>query len=176
MPDEIWKDIAGYEGYYQVSSTGIVRSLDRHDCIKRFRPAQIMTQSNDSDGYKVVTLSKGGKQRTAKVHQLVARAFIPNVNNFPEINHKDENKTNNSVSNLEWCTTRYNLTYGHRLDCVKGENAPKHKLTEEQVKEIRAIYKKGSLEFGQSALSKKYGVSHQSIGAIVKGSTWKHLL
>lgn len=176
MPDVIWRDIVGYEGYYQVSNTGIVRSLDRHDCRNRFRPSKIMTQSNDSDGYKLVTLSKDGKHKTAKVHQLVAVAFVPNTNNYPEINHKDENKANNAATNLEWCTTRYNLTYGHRLDNVIGESAPTHKLTEAQVKEIRAIYKIRSPQFGQSALARKYGVSHPAIAAIVKGKSWKHLL
>lgn len=135
-----------------------------------------MTQSKDKDGYLILGLYRNGKSKTVRVHRLVAKAFIENPYNLPEINHIDENKTNNHVENLEWCTTAYNLTYGHRLDYVRGEKAPKAKLTHDQVKEIRRIYIKGDLQFGQSALSKKYGVSHPAIACIVKNKTWRHLL
>ena len=108
-----------------------------------------------------------------RVSRIVAKAFIPNPNEYPEVNHKDENNQNNRVDNLEWCTTQYNLTYGHRLDCAKGENNNRHKLSREQVEEIRRVYKKGDPEFGQSALGRKYGVAHGSIAAIVKWKSWK---
>lgn len=135
-----------------------------------------MSQSFDTDGYLKITLSHNGKKKSIAVHRLVARAFIGNPYNLPEINHIDEDKTNNRADNLEWCTTAYNLTYGHRLDCMKGERSPKAKLTSEQVRTIRRIYIKGDTKFGQNALSKKYGVSQQSIRSIVTYETWRHLL
>ena len=138
----------------------------------------VMKLCADSDGYFVVGLSdpKTKIRKTYKVHRLVALAFVDNPNGYPEINHIDEDKRNNTYSNLEWCTTRYNLTYGHRLDCARGERNEKHKLTIDQVKEIRETYIKGDLQYGQSALGKKYGVAHGSIAAIVKGKSWKHVV
>lgn len=135
-----------------------------------------MKLSTDTDGYKVVGLSLNSDRKTMKVHRLVAKAFVENTYGLPEVNHIDEDKTNNCADNLEWCTTAYNLTYGHRLECVRGERAPHSKLTPEQVDEIRRTYIKGDLKFGQSALGKKYGVSHPAIACIVKNKTWRHLL
>lgn len=114
---EIWKYIPGYEGLYQVSNQGNVRSVDR--IIKdtnrtRLYKGKPLKQFLDHKGYKVVTLSKQGSLKVIKVHRLVAMAFIPNPESYPEINHKDENKINNSVENLEWCTTQYNTSYGTR--------------------------------------------------------------
>lgn len=177
MSEEIWKDIQGFEGCYQISNFGRVKSLTRSSSGKR--PIdQIIKQGYDKDGYNIITLhnaKNGVKRKTFRVHRLVANAFLLNPVCLPEINHIDENKTNNNVNNLEWCTTKYNLTYGHRLDCARGERNDKHKLTKEQVLEIRKIYKKGDLQFGQSALAKKYGVKHQSIADIVNRKSWKHI-
>ena len=172
---EVWKDIEGYEGIYQISNTGQVKSLARK-CSGRYSNREIIKKPFvEKDGYFTVGLYKDGKYRYCRVHRLVAIAFIPNPNNYPEVNHIDENKQNNNVENLEWCTTRYNLTYGHRLDCARGERNHRHKLTADQVKEIRRVYKKGDLEYGQSALGKKYGIAHGSIAAIVQGKSWKHI-
>lgn len=169
--EEEWKDISGYGGRYKISNTGKVMSFAKS---KKGRIRKLCT---DSDGYLIVTLHKKPKEmKTCKVHRLVAMAFVNNPNNLPEINHIDENKLNNTYSNLEWCTTQYNLTYGHRLDCARGERNQWHKLTEEQVREIRRTYVKGDLEYGQSALGKRYGIAHGSIAAIVKGKSWKHIL
>lgn len=178
MSEEVWRDIVGFEGHYQVSNFGRIKSLARRTPGKH-PTDQILKQSNDNYGYKIITLhnAKAGiTYKTFTVHRLVANAFIPNPKCLPEVNHIDEDKSNNCVKNLEWCTTKYNLTYGHRLDCARGERNSKHKLTEEQVLEIRRIYKKGDLKYGQSALAKRYGVSHPSIASIVKNETWKHLL
>lgn len=105
---EIWKDIKGYEGLYQVSSKGIVK-----DCngIER-------KQRTDTYGYKIVTLRKNGEYKSYKVHRLVGIAFISNPENLPCINHKDEVKSNNNVENLEWCTSKYNSNYGHRNEKI----------------------------------------------------------
>lgn len=105
--EEVWKDIVGYEGLYQISNLGRVKSLPRPKT-----KGGIMTQHADKRGYKVVVLSKQGKLKVCKIHRLVAEAFIPNPGNLPQINHKDENKQNNCANNLEWCTAKYNANYG----------------------------------------------------------------
>ena len=118
---EVWKDIAGFEGLYQVSNLGNVRSLDRtefltnqHNQYGRKRKGGVVKQFHDKRGYMVVTFSKGCKLKQLKVHRLVAMAFLPNLCNHPQVNHKDENKENNRVDNLEWCTNIYNANYGTR--------------------------------------------------------------
>ncbi len=110
---EIWKDIEGYEGLYQVSNLGDVRSLKYAGGNK----VKILKQGN-VNGYKRVSLHKNNKQKNYFVHRLVAMTFIPNPNNLPLVNHKDENKTNNSVDNLEWCTQKYNINYGSAIKKV----------------------------------------------------------
>lgn len=164
---EEWRDIEGYEGSYSVSNLGRVKSLKR----PWRKKDRILNPSTDNYGYPIVSI----KGKTKTVHRLVAKAFIPNPLNLPEVNHKDEVKTNNKAENLEWCTTQYNLTYGSRLDCARGERNEKHKLTATDVLEIRRTYVKGDREYGQSALAKRYGVKHPSIAAIVNRTSWKHL-
>lgn len=104
--EEIWKDIEGYENKYQVSSLGRVKSLKRN---------LIMKETNHHCGYLKVELYKDGIGKKIFVHRLVAKAFISNPNNLPEVNHIDENKKNNNVNNLEWCNSKYNSNYGTRL-------------------------------------------------------------
>lgn len=108
---EIWADIAGYEGKYQISSAGRVRSLDyRHT-----GRAKLMTPQDNGHGYLNIGLRDGTKRKDYRyIHRLVAEAFIPNPSNLPTINHLDENKRNNIVANLAWCTMAENLAYGSR--------------------------------------------------------------
>ena len=115
--EEVWKDIKGYEGLYQVSSYGRVKTLARLviDSIGRetIRKEKVLsTRPSSQTGYPTINLFKDGKRTTVNVHRLVAEAFIPNPNNLPCVNHKDESRNNNFVDNLEWCTYRYNNTYG----------------------------------------------------------------
>lgn len=105
---EIWRDVIGYEGLYQVSNYGRVKSLNYHGGKKE----KVLKPGKDRCGYLYVVLCKEGSHKKYKVHRLVAQAFIPNPNNYPCVNHKDENKTNNCVDNLEWCTYKYNTNYG----------------------------------------------------------------
>lgn len=113
---EEWKDITGFEGSYQASNLGRVRSLDRYinasHGSKQFRKGQIIKGSVMPNGYLVVGLWKDCKCEQHYIHRLIAQTFIPNPNGYAEINHKDEDKTNNSVSNLEWCEHSYNINYG----------------------------------------------------------------
>lgn len=116
MDEEIWKDIEGYEGLYQVSNLGNVRSLDRaiDSCYnsKQSIKGKVKIQELKNNGYMRVTLCKDGKCKHYHVHRLVAEAFIPNPDNLPFCNHMDEDKTNNKSSNLEWCDAKYNQNYG----------------------------------------------------------------
>lgn len=102
--NEIWKDVVGYEGIYQVSNYGNVKRNDKDikGCI-------------NGSGRMIVLLYKNGVRSCKYVHRLVGESFIPNPNQYPQINHKDENPLNNCVENLEWCTCRYNNTYGTRI-------------------------------------------------------------
>ena len=122
MEKEIFKDIKGYEGLYQVSNYGRVKSLYRIQIMptggKRIIEERILKTIKNKKGYIGVHLSKNNKDKTVYIHRLVAQAFIPNPNNYPQVNHKDEDKTNNHVDNLEWCTAKYNSNYGHRNDKI----------------------------------------------------------
>lgn len=106
---EIWKDIIGFEGVYEISSYGRVRSV---------KSGRILSTSKCGGcrGYLSVCLSKNGKRYGKLVHRLVAEAFIPVVEGLSEVNHKDEDKTNNRVENLEWCDHKYNMNYGSRMN------------------------------------------------------------
>lgn len=113
---EEWRPINGYEGWYEVSNCGRVRSLDRTIAYKDGHvheyKGRLLKSGTDRDGYLLVSLHKNGKVKAGKVHRLVAQAFIPNPDKLPQVNHKNENKQDNRVSNLEWCSAKYNINYG----------------------------------------------------------------
>lgn len=115
---EEWRNIEGYDGLYQVSNEGRVRSLGRYIKSrgdgKSWRDGRVLKSRKDKDGYLVVCLYNFNGAKFKKIHRLVAIAFIPNPNNLPQVNHKDECKINNYVENLEWCEGIYNLNYGTR--------------------------------------------------------------
>ena len=115
---EVWKDVVEYEGLYEVSDKGNARGVARKDPLGRNRKGRMLKPGYTSGGYPQVSLYKNGKYRTKKVHRIVAEAFIPNPKGFLEINHRDENKSNNELSNLEWCTREYNNNYGKRTKKV----------------------------------------------------------
>lgn len=131
--EERWRDIAGYEGMYQISNLGRVKSLERQmklnlnkdkNMIKKekiLKPGKTGIKRN----YLGVELLKNSKQKHKYIHRLVAETFIPNPNNYKEVNHKDENTLNNCASNLEWCDTKYNINYGQRtLKATKKLSKP----------------------------------------------------
>ena len=131
MKGEIWKDVKGYEGKYMVSNLGRFKSLN----YRRTGKEKILEGYPDKDGYLFVQLWKDGKGKNCRINRLVAQAFLENPQNLPEVNHKDEDKTNNRVENLEWCTTQYNIKYGtgikRRAEKLKGR-----KLSEEHKKKV----------------------------------------
>lgn len=159
--EEIWKDIEGYEGLYKISSKGRVLSLKRN----------IVMKPKINKGYFRVDLSKMGIQRTFSIHRLVAEAFIPNPDNLPQVNHKDEDPSNNCVENLEWCDCTYNNNYGSRRErqsqgAKKTKKISQYSLDGKLVKEwlsakeaadslglnrvtiCRSIYKPNKLAYG----------------------------
>ena len=114
---EIWKDYKDYEGLYQASNLGRLRSLDRwvsKNGSMQFIKGRILKLLNHNAGYLSVNLWKNNKVKTYLVHRIIAEVFLPNPNNYKEVNHKDEDKTNNNVNNLEWCDAKYNSNYGTR--------------------------------------------------------------
>ena len=111
---EVWKDVVGYEGLYEVSNRGNVRSIERISSQGRKIGGIILKPAYNNGGYLLVSLCKNGKVKSKYIHRLVLEAFVENPNNLPEVNHKDENKANNELSNLEWCDIRYNSNYGTR--------------------------------------------------------------
>lgn len=108
---EIWKDIQGYESKYQISNLGNVKSLN----YRKTGIPKLLTPKINKKGYMWVSLSDGKNPRPFLVHRLVAMAFLTNPNNYPEVNHKDENPLNCNVDNLEWCTHLYNVRYSFNL-------------------------------------------------------------
>lgn len=178
--EEIWVPIPGYEDLYQASNLGRIRSVD---CVReyfafgkqvqRYHKGRILKQKLDGRGfYLQVSLCKNGKNIICLVHRLVASAFIENPNNYPEVNHKDENKRNNAAQNLEWCTHEYNNNYGSKKFASNGENNSMSKLSESEVREIRRVYKHRDKDFGLLALSQKYGISPSHVHSIVNGRRW----
>lgn len=110
--NEIWRDINNYEGLYQVSNYGRIKRLGNAKNMKE----KILRPIKHSRGYLRIGLHKNGFQKDYFIHRLVAQAFIINSINLPEVNHRDENKHNNKVCNLEWCSSKYNANYGTRND------------------------------------------------------------
>lgn len=111
---EEWKDIKGYEGLYMISSYGRIKSLGND----KNRKEKILKPYPNDKGYLHTMLSKDGKTKNISIHRLVAETFIPNPDNLPQVNHKDEDKTNCVVSNLEWCSAEYNCNYGTRNQSI----------------------------------------------------------
>lgn len=129
--EEIWKDIPEYEGLYQASNLGRVKGLRRDvpTCYGKNKTVseRICKPTLHNNGYVSVLLSKDGVKKMISVHRLVAEAFLPNPDNLPQVNHKDENKQNNAVVNLEWCTASHNINYGTRNQKVANKRSRKVK-------------------------------------------------
>ena len=174
---EEWRDVKGYEGLYQVSNEGRVKSLERdivlcNDGRIRHQEEKLLRPGVDGKGYLFVVLCKDGKKKTQKVHRLITEAFIPNPLNLPQVNHKDEDKTNNRVfinedgtidqdkSNLEWCTNEYNHNYGtrnqrasERIAEARSKQVYQYTLDGTLVKIWSSTKECGRNGFGQSLIS-----------------------
>ena len=148
---EIWKPISGYEGFYEVSNLGRIRSLERivecSDGRKRKIKNRILKGSSYSGGYSGVTLHKDGCTKTANIHRIVAEAFVPNPLEKEEVNHKDENPSNNHATNLEWVTHKENINYGTRTERARETT------TKLQGKAVQQFSKDGKLVAEYESLS-----------------------
>jgi hypothetical protein len=134
-----WKDVVGYEGYYQVSETGLVISLDRYDSLGRFRKGVIKSQIVQNSGYLIVNFRLKGKQKNFLIHRLVAEAFISNPETKKYVNHKDGDKLNNHVDNLEWVTASENMKHANDLGLANIVNRKVVKVTNN--KDINLMFK-----------------------------------
>ena len=132
MEEEHWKDIEGYEGLYEVSDQGRVRSLNYHHTGR----VQLLKPQMNTWGYLHVVLCKDGKRKFCRLHRLVAQAFLVNPLGLPELNHIDENKQNNCVDNLEWCSAKENSNHGTRNARIA---AAKNKPVEQRTKDGRLL-------------------------------------
>ena len=179
---EIWKDIKGFEGCYQISNYGNVRSLDRvvslnrdnATVFKRGRGLKSAYVSRDRD-YLAVKLSKNGKSKTTPIHKLMALTFIDSLYREKGLvtNHKDGNKSNNHLKNIEVVTHRENNIHAieNGLRNVRGEKSGMAKLTNSQVIQIREL----ASTTKRKDLAKMFNVSMSNIGLIIKRKLWKHL-
>ena len=175
---EEWRAIAGYEGEYEVSNLGRVRSRPRRRNNGGGReytvPGGILATSEQSAGYRVVGLRRGETSRLpCRVHRLVAEAFIPNPEGRPHVNHIDHDRANNVVWNLEWCTPAENLAHmtasGRRAAPWAGKRGPRAILSDEQVRSIRAAT--GS----QQRIATRFGISKRSVQRVRSGETYAHV-
>ena len=155
----MWKK---YSEKYEVSTDGHIRNA---------KTKRVLHEFPGKDQY--LRTQFDGKSRS--VHRTIAEAFIPNPNSLPEVNHKDGNKANNSVENLEWCTRNENLrhAYAHGLRTAKGINNARCKLSTNDVAYIKKNYIRGDKQYGAKALAAKFGVAHQTICAVVSGQNWR---
>lgn len=159
---EAWKPVVGYEGLYEVSDMGHVKSS---------LTGRMLKQCNHSHGYLQLSIRKNGKQKTYRTHTLVLTAFVTKPDGHI-VNHKDGNKKNNNLSNLEWVTYGGNLKHAmdSGLQILHGEYNAAHKLTAEDVKEIRA-----SVGVTREFLAEKYGVCSSTLGRAMSGKTWRNV-
>jgi hypothetical protein len=175
---EIWKDIINFEGLYQVSNLGNIKSLERVTYFglnsQRIEEEKLLSPKDNTYGYLTVNLSNKQIRKTSYIHILVATAFVEKSDiNLIEVNHKDCNKTNNKSSNLEWCTRKFNIEHSilNKLtENNRGEKSHFSKLKKEQVLEIRNLF-----ESNPSLLyfSDKYNVSKATISRIINNKIWK---
>lgn len=188
LPNEEWRDVVGYEGLYQVSNLGRVKSLRRRlkhsDGRLRFYPEKIIKDLNTGTGYRHVCLYQNKRRKQSYVHRLVAEAFIPNPNNFGDVNHIDGCKTNNHYQNLEWCSRSKNIkhAYDNGLKSSHLSEAIKHRsrivLQYTQDGELIAQYTSASKaakknRFNQGNIS-KYCRGENKRKATYKGYIWRY--
>jgi hypothetical protein len=169
--NEVWKDVVGWEGFYKVSNNGKILSLAKN--------VRMKTHINGR-GYECFLFTKNGKRINVRVHQVVAKAFLPNQNSYPEVNHVDGNKKNNLVENLEWCTRDYNLRHAVNNNLFKGRNSGEingqSKLKKSQVRYIKKALREKPHYGIQAELAKKFNVSPATIFCIKCGKAWDHIM
>lgn len=176
---EVWKDVVGFEKYYSVSDSGYVYSK---------RKKTIMKSGGSSTGYPKIDLyDDDGNRYPVQIHRLVAEHFIPNPHDKPQVNHIDGSRDNNKVTNLEWVTSSENMIHARDIgrlvisaerrakvsEFFKGENHPRSKLSEEDVRNIWKLKKQGI--YTQRKIAEFFKVSESTISMILRKQNWKHL-
>lgn len=184
-PYENWLDIPNYEELYEIDTFGNIKSKDKKVKNKngyRIIKGKILKPKYDKYGYLKIGLTKNNKQKFYFVHRLVAKTFLPNPNNYLIINHKDGNKTNNYIGNLEWCTQKYNIKHAYDNGLKKGVSAdhkgskhPRSKLTEKEVQMILEN-KKAGVHIKACYVLFKDKISFKGFQNIWYGYAWKHLV
>lgn len=166
---EVWKDIKDYEGIYQVSNFGNVKSLGNSFS----RKERLLKLSHQSKGYLTVVLQKNATRKMVLTHRLVAEHFIDNTESKPQVNHINGDKTDNIVENLEWVSHRENLDHAIKNNLtLKGEENRNSKLKDVDVIKIYSLLQKGTTT---KELSESYNVSYSTIDSIRTNRYWKHL-
>lgn len=180
---EIWKDIRGYKGLYRISSLGKVESIERINYFpykgvlrKRIIGGILLKQKINTYGYFCIALCKNGKMKHYILSNLIGKHFIPNPDNKFAINHKDGNKLNNNINNLEWLSVSENLKHAHRTGLIdnKGSKNPNHKLTEADILQIRKLFPP-AFDYTQVDIARIYNVNKGQISCIIKRKTWSHI-
>ena len=172
---EEWRDIPGYEGIYQVSNLGRMKSMDRIDPLGRHRRERLKVPTPSQFGYLLVTVCKNAEAKRCSLHSLVMLAFVGERPHGYDINHINGDKTDNSVANLEYCSTSHNIAHSYANGfqvSIKGERQHNAKLNEDTVREIRRRHENGEQ---QKTLAGEYAVSTTVIWNIVHRHTWKHV-
>lgn len=170
---EVFRPVKGFEGFYEISNKGRVKTLYTSSQGKR-GGGDFLKERTTRQGYKFYQLNKSGKKSTVLTHRLIAQAFIENPEGKNEINHIDGNKANNNLDNLEWCTRKENIKHAFETGLNVGRKGEKNflsKLTYEKVKEIKELLTEGNMS--AKDIGKKYGVSQSCITNINLGHTWK---
>lgn len=172
--NEIWKNVIGYEGHYQVSNGGLVRGVDRVDGNGHWRKGKMMTMTDNGVGHFTVMLSINATYKRCLVQKLVMRAFVGDVPEGHNINHKNGNTKDNRLDNLEYVTfsenTQHALKVLEREMGLRGSRNPGAKLTDRQVVEIRQLYATG--KYSARQLSEIYPASRSAIGEVVAMRTY----
>ena len=170
LPNEEWRDVKNYEGHYKVSNLGRIKGIIIS--LKGILLEENLRAFSKTKGYYTVPLYKNNIAKSYRINRLVAQAFIPNPYNLPQVNHKNLNKLDNQVENLEWCDQSYNMQHA-RINKIFSKPLGNRKINEIQAKEIKDLWKTG--KYTQDKIGKMYNLAGSTISYIVNNKRWKEI-